>query len=359
MACDGYHAPTVRTGYESIIQDRTSPLYAYTAKQPGRVKEITPNFILIEYNDKTTAGYQLGRIYGKAAGLTIPHYVTTQMKVGDKVDIGDCICYNTGFMEPDYHNPKRVLFKNYKVVKTVLLEDDTTIEDSSSITREVADSLSTNVSKIKDIVINFDQTVRGLLKPGTAVESDSVLCFIEDQTTSAGGLFSDESLAQLGELSRHAPTAKTSGVLEKIEVFYHGEIEDMSESLAALVKEKDRELIRIAKAQGKPEHTGSVTGDFRIEGKALNIDSACIRIYITSKVSSGIGDKGVFGNQLKTVFGATRDVPYVAENGEKIDAVFGSKSVGARIVLSPYQIGTTNTLLDLFTKEFIKAYEGK
>jgi hypothetical protein len=47
------------------------------------------------------------------------------------------------------------------------------------------------------------------------------------------------------------------------------------------------------------------------------------------------------------------------ENGEKIDAVFGSKSVGARIVLSPYQIGTTNTLLDLFTKEFIKAYEGK
>jgi len=59
------------------------------------------------------------------------------------------------------------------------------------------------------------------------------------------------------------------------------------------------------------------------------------------------------------VFGAIRDVPYLTEDGQRIDAVFGSKAVGARIVLSPYQIGTTNTLLNLFTKEFIKAYEGK
>lgn len=47
------------------------------------------------------------------------------------------------------------------------------------------------------------------------------------------------------------------------------------------------------------------------------------------------------------------------ESGKVIDAVFGSKSVGDRIVNSVDMIGTTNTLLDVIGKKVVKAYRGK
>ena len=66
--------------------------------------------------------------------------------------------------------------------------------------------------------------------------------------------------------------------------------------------------------------------------------------------------KGVFANQLKTVFSKVMDYDITTENGTKIDAVFGARSIDDRIVLSPIIIGTTNVVLELIGKEAVKAY---
>jgi hypothetical protein len=47
------------------------------------------------------------------------------------------------------------------------------------------------------------------------------------------------------------------------------------------------------------------------------------------------------------------------ENGEVIDAIFGYKSIQARIVSSPDVIGTSSTLLKVIAKKAIAAYRGK
>jgi hypothetical protein len=39
-----------------------------------------------------------------------------------------------------------------------------------------------------------------------------------------------------------------------------------------------------------------------------------------------------------------------------IDAIFGAESVSARIVNSPYLIGTTNVLLELIAKKAVELY---
>lgn len=49
----------------------------------------------------------------------------------------------------------------------------------------------------------------------------------------------------------------------------------------------------------------------------------------------------------------------ITENGDVIDAVFGCKSINARIVTSPYIIGTSNTLLKLIQKKAVSVYNGK
>lgn len=66
--------------------------------------------------------------------------------------------------------------------------------------------------------------------------------------------------------------------------------------------------------------------------------------------------KAVFGNQLKTVISEVLEDDYVCEDGSLVDAIFGGKSVDARIVNSPYLIGTTNTLLSVITKKACEMY---
>ena len=69
--------------------------------------------------------------------------------------------------------------------------------------------------------------------------------------------------------------------------------------------------------------------------------------------------KGVFCNQMKTVFSEVLEEEMVTENGDVIDAVFGQKSVDARLVSSVSIIGTTNTLLKVITQKAIDIYRGK
>lgn len=356
IACAGYHQFTVRTGYDSVIADRTSDLFAYTAKKEGIVKSINDKGVIIDYTDGTVQGYEIGRRYGNSAGLIIPHNVVTLLKEGDKVNVGDTICYNDGFFEPDLFNPKRVVFKNSINVKTVLWESSQTLEDASSISSRLADKLSTKITKVKDIVLTFDQSITGLLKVGEAVDAETILCVIEDSITANNNLFSDASVDTLRVVSAQTPKAGVRGVIERIEVFYHGDREDMSDSLRLISLASDRQLKAKAESIGAEVFTGQVDSGFRINNDPLSLDSLAIRIYITSSVGTGNGDKGVFANQMKTVFSEIISDDMTTESGELIDGVFGAQSISDRIVTNPYIIGTTNTLLKVIAKKAIAAY---
>jgi hypothetical protein len=356
IACKGYRQSPVRTGYEQVVPHRTSDLFAMTAKKPGKVVSVSEEGIVVQYDDGETKGFELGRRFGNAAGLTIPHNVVSEMRVGQKFKEGDVICYNDGFFEKDILNPSNVIWKAGIMVKTVLLESTQTLEDASSISPRVAELLSTKATKVKTIVVNFDQSVRKLAKIGQNVEPEDILCIIEDAVTANSGLFDEESLDTLRVMGGQSPQAKAKGVIERIEVFYHGDKEDMSDSLRALASASDREMARRNKAAGKKAFTGSVDEGFRVDGDPLQLDTAAIRIYITADVAAGVGDKGVFCNQMKTVFSEVMTGEMKTETGKVIDAVFGKKSIDDRIVTSPDTIGTTATLLDVIGKKALAAY---
>jgi hypothetical protein len=357
VACSGYKQAAVRTGYEQVVPHRTSDLFALTAKKAGKVRSVTETGIVVEYEDGEVKGYELGRRYGNAAGLVIPHSVVSDLKEGQSFKAGTLICHNEGFFERDVLNPNNVVWKAGIIVKTVLLESTQTLEDSSSLSKRAAGLLTTKMTKVKDVVVNFDQSVRKLVKVGDHVESEDILCIIEDAITADSGLFDDESLDTLRLLSAQTPQAKAKGVVERIEVYYHGEKEDMSESLRTLALASDRELSKRNKSAGREAFTGQVDDGFRVDGDPLQLDTVAIRVYITTDVAAGVGDKGVFCNQMKTVFGEIMDGEITTESGKVIDAVFGQKSIADRIVLSPEIIGTTTTLLDVIAKKALAAYE--
>jgi hypothetical protein len=357
VACKAYTPNAVRTGYEAVVAHRTGDLFAFTAKKPGKVVSVSPEGMVVEYDDGEKKGIELGRRFGNAAGLTIPHNVVTDMKAGQKFKAGTLLCHNDGFFQRDILNPDQVLWKAGVTVRVALMESTMTLEDSSAISRRCADWLQSKMTKVRNITVDFKQSVRKLVKVGEEVDSESILCMIEDATTANANLYDEESLDTLKMLSQQAPQAKAKGVVERIEIFYHGEKEDMSDTLRSLANASDREFAKRHTAVGKKAMSGQVNESFRIDGDPLNLDTMAIRIYITSDVPAGVGDKGVFGSQLKTVFGQVMENEVTTASGKVIDAIFGQKSINDRIVTSPDVIGTTTSLLIEFGRRAVEIYE--
>ena len=356
----GYKASPLRTGYEKVIAHRASDLFAYTAKKEGKIISVEEDHITVEYKDGEKKTIELGRRFGMSEGTTVPHQLVSDLKVGNTVIPGDAIAYNENYFEADYFNPKRINWKLGVIAKTAILESTDTLEDSSAISERLAELMSTKVTKVRNIVVKFDQVIRNMVKVGSRVDLTSILCTIEDPITASGHLFDDESIAALKAFGHNTPKAKYTGIVEKIEVFYNGDKADMSESLRDVANTSDKILKRLSLIKGKDKTiTGNVDSSLRIEGTPLEMDNMVIKIYITTNVPASVGDKGVFGNQMKTIFGRVISSEIKTESDEVIDAVFGFQSISNRIVNSPISMGTTNTLLKVLSKKAVEIYKGK
>lgn len=356
MASDGYEAVPLRTGYERVMAHRVDDLYAYTAKLDGTVIDKSADHITIRYKDDSEVTIELGTRYGSTPGSVIPHDVISELSVGDTFKEGNVVSYNTGFFTPDPLDPTQVLLKTSILAKTAIMERSHTFEDASVISQSLADKLMTKTTKVRTIRLNFNQNIHNLVKLGTDVDIETILCTIEDATSNNTGLFTDDSIDSLKLLSGNTPKAKARGFVEKIDVFYHGDIEDMSQSLRELVSKHDRTRLKRLKKVGKPATTGLVDGNMRIEGNPVDLDSVAIQIYITGPMGAQVGDKGVFGNQMKTVFSHVMSGINETESGVQVDALFSYLSINNRIVLSPEIIGTTNTLLKVMSKRVADKY---
>lgn len=347
-----------RTGEEKTLAHKVGPLFASTAPKDGKVIELSKRHIRIHYNDKTEQSYALGVTHGTVTGTTVPHNLVTTFKLNDKVKAGDVVVYNEGFFEPDALDPKQVLWKAGVLATIAIAESPHTFEDSSEISERVAEKLATKMTFIRTVIVRFDQKVSNMVSIGEHLDVESILCTVEDGVTADSDMFNEESLETLEMLASNTPRAKHDGVIDKIEVLYHGDYDDMSESIRSIVDKSDKELKKTATVLGKTPLTGEITSNIRIDGNPLDLDSVAIRFYITGTLKAGVGDKGVIANQMKTVHSNVLTGVNKTESGREIDGKFAYMSFMARATLSPEVIGTTISLLEVFSKEASDAYFG-
>jgi hypothetical protein len=158
-------------------------------------------------------------------------------------------------------------------------------------------------------------------------------------------------------LSSSAPRAKLTGIVDKIEVLYAGELDDMSATLRLLVERSDSDIRKFNKQMGRRAVDGYVAPMFRVGGTPLETNTAMIKLYITTDNGTGVGDKLVYANQLKSVIGRVLYGVNKSKDGQGIDAIFGYLSIQNRVVLSPELTGSTSTLLVALGERFVAAYE--
>jgi len=335
----GYRESPISTGYDHILAHRVDDIFALPASKSGDVVERSDEHLVVAYEDGTFEHIDLTTQYGISAGSVYPQHQASTFQLGDKVTKGDILKYNSGFFKPSRFHKHQVQWMAGVIARTTLMEASYTLEDSSAIDDWLAGQLGSEVTKVKTIVLRFDQTIRNLVKTGDHTDITSILCTIEDAVTADSGLFSDDDLETLRLMSSATPTAGAVGEVAKLEVFYHGDPDDMSDSLLELVTAQDKLRRKTSKRLSKPAITGQVDQSLRIDGNGLELDHVAIKVYITHREGMGVGDKAVFCNQMKTVVGHRLSGVNETASGRKINAIFGAKSVMDRIVLSALLIG--------------------
>jgi hypothetical protein len=217
--------------------------------------------------------------------------------------------------------------------------------------------MTTSKTLVRNIKTEATQQIHGLVKVGDVVDYDTILCTIHNQSMGNSDLFDEDALATLKMLEDKTPRAKAKGVVEKVEVIYSCDVEEMSESIRQITDKSDRQLYNHQKLMGKPTTDGRVDISYRIDGKPMGENMVVIKLYITSTMGMVVADKVVFANQMKSVNARIWEDPIVSEDGQVIDAIFGYQSLSNRIVLSPEEIGTTSTLLVALSEMVVAAYD--
>lgn len=356
----GYVVTPYRTGAEKVVAHHTNNTQAQIAQDGGKVIDVTDTAITVRYDNGLEKSYPLGRYFGRHEGAVFPRDMVANYKKGARFEKNSVLTYNEKFFEPDWYNKSQVNWKAGIMTDVAMIEGNDTFEDSSAISEEVSKLLATETTKVKNITVKFDQAVRNLVKRGDEVDDDSILCIIEDALTANTSLFKEESLATLKNMSAQMPSAGVRGHIDNIEIFYNGDMEDMSESVLKIAIEGDKHRKKIAESSPMIiADNGKVDSSLRIDGIPVELDTLVIRVYITHESPAIGGDKAVFANQMKSTFRRVLTGENYAENGTPLGAIFGRLSIDNRIVLSVYRIGTSNKFSELLANRIHDIATGK
>jgi hypothetical protein len=346
----------VRTGYEQVIADRCGDNFAYIASKPGKVSKVSRDSITVQYEDGETVTLPLGIRHGKAAGAVLPHDIVTDLQEGDSVAEGYAVTWNTHYFQRDRLNPNGVSMKGGVMAKVAFMENADTLEDGCAISPALSQRLSTPISKMKTVLVRFDQAVSNIVGVGEEVDLDVPLCVIEEAelaTLSQG----DDALLGLSKLANQTPKAGFVGKVTRREVVYFGNPDDMHPSLAEIVKADTRQRKREVSYKGSlPAATGEVNEPTFVGGQKLTPNTLAITFYMDHDITAAVGDKAVFDNALKTIVGRVMEGRNETASGEPLDAIFGYQSVANRILYSCTIVGTTNKALRALNRHVVDVY---
>ena len=349
---NGMKIPYVRTGYESMIPLKAGDKFVISALEDGVVLHSRKNDIEVQYKTLGKVKYRINDWTSKEeSDACYTHVMKTDLKADDVFKKDDTLVYDSTFFGPDIFNPGRVIYREGDIITIALTEDPQTYEDSASISRKLSNRLGTTMTKVINIVMEVKDNISDIKQPGDKVLPSDPLLIITNQVLGDSGM-DKKALEILSSLNKQAPKAKYKGTINKIDIRYNAELEDMSRSVKDLVEKLDKISME------KYGYTNKVNDSFSHHGKPLLNGSMLIKIFLDVGYDMGIGDKAIFGNQLKFTVGEVYENDVKAEDGTPIEGFFSTRSIAARIVVSPYMIATTSMLLEKLGELAVKEYFG-
>ena len=365
--------PRMRTGYERVVAHRCKLPFAYAAEFDGVIESIDDNahILVVSYpKQEKKVAVEYGEIYTNNGGggfYCTQHIVVNNFKAGDKVKQGDVIIYNDQFFHADPFN-KQVDSMFGKLVNVALIDAATTVEDSNIISEKLSKELMFNPVHPRDIIITKKTNIHKYAAVGTQVSNTDPLMIFDqsEMTEDMFGKIDEETAVLLSNVNRQTPRAKFSGKIVKIDVFYLGSTEGMSNSARNLVNMVNREK---SKKYQQAKGTSSVASFYpatdikqstRIGTTVLDDETLIVRFFIQQDMTCGSGDKAELDSSLKTVCSTVSPTGWKTEDGSVVcDAIFSQRSQAKRLISSPILTGIGNRILEKIEKDILEEYFGK
>lgn len=353
----GYRQPTVRTGYDYIAPHRSSTDFCSTAKEDGVVKDITDKLITIEYKSGEEVSYPVGDTYGEMEGSVYLHELVSDLKKGSRIKKDEPIAYHKDFFERDWLDPSKLVLKTTSEATVAIMMNNEVFEDSSAISKKFAETMGTTIVEERKFVLDFKQNITNLLPVGTEVKPEDILFMALDETSDGVNL-SEQTLSVLQNLASLSPRARVRGVIDRLEIKYNGDLEDMSPSIRKIARQLDKEIYERTKGTPYPAKDNKVNMEYRSSGKGLLLDTLEFKVFIRVGLGTTTGDKLVFGNQLKSVIGDVFEYNLHTESGQEVDAMFSMVGILNRVATSSFTVGTSTRLIKHFNKQVTDTYFG-
>jgi len=337
VAMDEYMILPIRTGYENILPMRMREDFAVVAKEECVIISKDDKHITVKYKESGEKRYVLKEWYTKEeSGKAYKHNLISYLKKGDKVKVGEAILFDDTFFALDMLNPKSIALKNGLLLRTAFVENFATYEDSYEGTAFLKGMLTTTNIAIKTKTIDFDDNILTYAKIGDELDFDDI--YLQYGKGEIDEKIADDVRESLSDFSGNTHESGYKGVVKDFRIYYNCEKSEMTKSLKKLVTESDK---RIFEKEGE-DLTGRVDSSFSDGGIPLVEGKIIIKYYIELKIPNSLGNKIIFGHQLKATNGEISNTEVFFGN-YPVHCYFSTTSTEARIVGSPDKLGVLNT----------------
>lgn len=234
---------------ESVIAYHIPDTLCFKAKEDGKVIDEKDGVFIVEYKDGRHEAFDTNsQIYKSGEGMDIEITLKPYVKVGQKFKKMEVLA-----------SDPRAFRKNSDdlgasatigvLAKVAILSIYDIYEDSEPISQRLSEKLAVQAIEKKDAVLTANTYVESIAKIGDHVSiGDPLLVFDPDsgdpevakflrEYTKGGGI--SDAIVQTGKSIIKAPI---SGIVTDIEIWRTVDIEDLSDSLAKIVKDYNKRI---------------------------------------------------------------------------------------------------------------------
>ena len=368
VRCDNNDPMLVTTGADEAMPYVASDIFAYKAKDDGKVVEVVNegfgknNYIVVEYKSGAHEIINLSEEIKKNSdgGYFVPLKLDTDYKVGQSFKAGEILAYDKLSFSKSLGESGNLAANIGTLAKVAIINTDEGFEDSAAVTEEFANKIGTFVIQGIETKVDCGSNIFINKQVGDSVmEGDTLFSFQEDfdddvVNTLLRNLTIDTN--QISELGHKPIKSKYTGIVDHIEIFRTCNDESMSPSLRALVKQYESKVQSFKDVYDKYGVDSSnlpKIGKVPEVGKAKNLDNSVMIIYyIKFNDRLSVGDKIVFYSANKGV------IKYIIPKGEEpytsfrpdehVDSFMSLSSISGRMTCSiPLFAATSKLMVEL------------
>ena len=343
------HPNLITTGMDDAMPYMLSNTFVYKSREDGKVLELSEDYMVIEYKDKSKDMVRLDKrmVKNSDGGFYGELQLVTDLKEGQAFKKDEILAHDPQSFSRSAGHTNNLTYSAGILIKMAKIYTDESFEDSTIISDWLSYAGSSDMVLKKDI--NFDKNVEvlSMVNKGDPIqEGDTLILFQEgfedEDVKKLLSKLSDDSGA-VDELGRRKVKSKVTGWVDDIKIYRTVDIEELSPSLQKIVNKYEsgiRKTKNVCKKYGI-DKINELEPDYKLEptGKLKNTyNGVLIEFYLKYKDDLSVGDKIVFYDALK---GVVRDKfpigkePYTSfRPDEKIHAFLGLSSCQGRMVNS-------------------------